>query len=172
MIKMGGKSAMAKAALAFVFALQAIAAQGAEENGSPADERGQFWVTTGFYSYHFERAPNYNEQNTGLGFEYHFNKTAAVAIGHYDNSVRRSSTYLHFIYTPLELGPINFGGAVGLLNGYPLLRNGRFAPVVLPVARTSFKLFNHDVGVNFAYIPTISNRVDGAVAVQFRLRLL
>jgi hypothetical protein len=172
MIKMYGKSAMSKAALAFVWALLAVSAHGAEENASLEKEKGQFWLTTGFHSYHFERAPNYNEQNTGLGFEYHFNKTAAVAIGHYDNSVRRSSTYLHFVYTPLGFGPVNFGGAIGLLNGYPMLRNGRFAPVVLPVVRTSFKLFNHDVGVNFAYIPTISNRVDGAVAVQFRLRLI
>jgi hypothetical protein len=75
------------------------------------------------------------------------------------------------VYTPLALGPVRAGGAVGLLDGYPALRGGRFSAVVLPVASSTFKLFNQDVGINLTYIPTISRHVDGSLAIQFKLRI-
>lgn len=166
-----GKSALIKAALTCVITAQAALAHSAEPAVSSSPANGRLWLTTGFFSHHFNRQKNYNEQNTGLGIEYSFTQSTALAIGHYNNSVHKSSTYLHFIYTPLELGPLQLGGAVGLLDGYPEMRGGRFSPVVLPVGTSTFKLFNHDVGINLTYIPTISRYVDGAVAIQFKLRI-
>jgi hypothetical protein len=166
-----GKGAFIKAALACVITAQAAPAHCEEPSASSSSANGRLWLTTGFFSHHFDREKNYNEQNTGLGIEYSLSRSSALAIGHYDNSVRKPSTYLHFVYTPLELGPFRVGGAVGLLDGYPALRGGRFAPVALPVATSTFKLFNHDVGINLTYIPTISHQVDGAVAIQFKLRI-
>lgn len=172
MNRMYGKSALLKMVLAFFVMSQAAIAHAQQAgNTASSDSGGQLWLTSGFFSHHFNREPHYNERNTGLGIEYFFNESTAVAIGHYRNSVRRSSTYLHFVYTPLEIGSFRLGGAVGVLDGYPELRNGRYSPAVLPVGTSTFKLFNHDVGVNLTYIPTISHRVDGALAIQFKIRI-
>jgi hypothetical protein len=165
------KGALIKAALVCVIASQSALARGEEPVAPVSSEEGQIWLTSGFFSHHMNRKKDFNETNTGLGVEYTLSRSTAVAIGHYENSVYKPSTYLHFVYTPLELGPLQLGGAVGLLNGYPALREGRFAPVVLPIGRVNFKVFNQDVGVNFTYIPTIGSRIDGAVAIQFRLRV-
>lgn len=162
------KSALASTALTCVIA---SAPAHSEQAAASSPAAGQIWLASGFFSYHLNRKKDYNERNTGLAVEYTLNRLTWFTIGHYENSIRRPSTYLHAVYTPFELGPIRLGGAVGLLNGYPALRGGRFAPVALPVATSTFKLFNHDVGINLAYIPTISNRVQGAVAVQFKLRV-
>ncbi|MEN3364185.1 MAG: hypothetical protein V7606_1459 [Burkholderiales bacterium] len=60
---------------------------------------------------------------------------------------------------------------MGLLDGYRELRDGRFASVVILVGAVNFKVFNRDFGFNLTYIPTISRHVEGAVAIQFKLRL-
>jgi hypothetical protein len=171
MNRMIGKRAFVKAALACVITTQAALAHCEEPVASPSWANGRLWVTTGFFSHHFSRDENFNERNTGLGIEYALSESSAIAIGHYDNSVRRASTYLHYVYTPLELGPFRIGGAAGLLDGYPQLRGGRFSPVVLPVATSTFKLFNYDAGINMTYIPTIAGHIKGAVAIQFKLRI-
>jgi hypothetical protein len=42
---------------------------------------------------------------------------------------------------------------------------------VMPVASTSFKVLSQDAGVNLVYIPTIARRVDGALALQLKIRV-
>lgn len=135
------------------------------------DQASQLWLTTGFRSYHFERDANYNENNTGLGFEWRFNDEQAVAIGIYDNSVRRNSRYLHYVWTPVKLGPIRLGGAAGIIDGYPDMNDSEFAFSLIPVASLHFKVFSYDAGLNLVYIPTITERVDGSVALQLKIRL-
>jgi hypothetical protein len=166
-----GKKLLIKAIFGCTIIAQGSLACAEKDVPSSTEEKGQVWLTSGFLSHHFNRKPGYNENNTGIGIEYDFDKSRAIALGHYRNSVRRSSTYLHFIYTPLELGPFRAGGAVGLLDGYPLLRKGRYTPVLVPAVMSDFKLFGHGVGVNFMYIPTVTNRIDGAIALQFKLHV-
>ncbi|HEV7620071.1 MAG TPA: hypothetical protein VGO51_18410 [Burkholderiaceae bacterium] len=137
----------------------------------PAQQGPQLWLTTGFVSHHFKRDAGYNERNTGLGAEMQFNDDTAIAAGIYRNSVRNSSHYLQYVWTPLSLGPLHIGASVGAIDGYPELRNGKIALSLMPVASMNFKVFNHDAGLNFVYIPTIASRVSGALALQLKFRL-
>ena len=59
------------------------------------------------------------------------------------------------------------GITVGAFDGYPRYHNGGWFPAALPVLAMEYK----QVGVNFFVVPTISNRLDGAVAVQVMLRV-
>lgn len=135
------------------------------------EQASQLWVTTGFRSYHFKRSPNYNENNTGIGFEWHFDEERAIMLGTYRNSVRESTHYLHYVWTPLKIGPIRVGGAAGLIDGYPDLNDGKVSFSLIPAATWHFKLLSHDVGLNLVYIPTIARQVDGSLALQFKIRL-
>jgi hypothetical protein len=137
----------------------------------PVQQGPQLWLTTGFVSHHFKRDAGYNERNTGLGAEMQFNDDTAIAAGIYRNSVRNSSHYLQYVWTPLSLGPLHIGASVGAIDGYPELRNGKIALSLMPVASMNFKVFNHDAGLNFVYIPTIASRVSGALALQLKFRL-
>ena len=141
----------------------------ADESQPPSDKNSKLWITTGFFSYHPNREAHYNERNTGIGMEYRFDEDQALALGHYKNSIRRESTYLQYVYTPLKIGNIGLGGAVGIVDGYPRLRHGKFSPVLMPVANMTFKVFGYDAGINAVYIPSIIPNVDGAFAIQFKV---
>jgi hypothetical protein len=143
----------------------------AEESAEWGLSSSKYWISTGFLSYHTNRKAGYNEKNTGVGFEYQLNEESGLALGHYRNSVRRQTTYVQYVYTPFRIGNVRIGGAVGLVNGYPLLRDGKFAPALLPVVSTTFKVFDRNVGFNTVYIPSIVPNVDGALAFQFKFAL-
>jgi len=150
----------------------------AEEAGAAPDTKSmgqqnspQIWLTSGFLSHHFKRDAGYNERNYGLGAELQFDQTNAMAAGVYRNSVRQTTHYLHFVWTPLELGPLRLGAAAGIIDGYPQLNNGGTSFAVMPVASTSFKVLAQDAGLNFVYIPTVARRVDGALALQLKIRV-
>lgn len=166
------KSAFLTALLLCSFSVRAedAAAAADKKTGSPGDSP-QIWLTTGFLSHHFNRNAGYNERNHGLGAELHFDDTNALSAGVYRNSVRQTTHYLHFVWTPLELGPLRVGAAVGVIDGYPQLNNGNTAFAVMPVASTTFKVLSQEAGVNLVYIPTIARRVDGALALQLKIRI-
>lgn len=138
----------------------------AENDGS-----SQIWLTTGFRSYHFKRDAGYNENNAGIGLEWRFNPKQAVVVGGYDNSVRRNSRYLHYVWTPINLDPIRLGAAAGIIDGYPDMNKGKLAFSLIPVASLHFKIFSHEAGLNLVYIPTVTQRVDGSLALQLKIRL-
>lgn len=140
----------------------------ASENPAPPEISSKIWVTSGFLSYHPNRKANYNERNTGIGLEYHLNDESALTIGHYRNSVRKDTTYLEYVYTPLKIGNVRLGGAAGVLDGYPYLNHGKYAPVLMPVATVTFRIFDRNVGINAVYIPSLIPRVDSSVAIQFK----
>jgi hypothetical protein len=138
---------------------------------APTQQGPQIWLTSGFLSYHFKRDAGYNEQNTGLGAELYFDDSNVIAAGIYRNSVRRTSHYLQYAWTPLSVGRIRLGAAIGLIDGYPKLRGGKVALSIMPIASYHFKAFDHDAGLNLVYIPTVAPRVDGALALQLKIRL-
>jgi hypothetical protein len=143
----------------------------AERKNESLEQAPQIWLTSGFFSHHFKRDAGYNERNYGLGAELRFDEVNTIAAGVYRNSVRQTTHYLHFVWTPFELGPVRMGAAVGIIDGYPQLNNGSSAFAVMPVASTEFKILSYDAGINFVYIPTVARRVDGALALQFKLRI-
>lgn len=133
---------------------------------------GTLWVTSGFVSKH-SRGSDYNENNRGVGFEYTFDASWHLAAGVYDNSLRRTSRYAQAVWSPDATlwrrgdWKARLGAAVGLVDGYPDMRDGRFFPTLLPVASLEW----NRVGVNLTYIPSIAGNVSGAVALQLKLQL-
>jgi hypothetical protein len=129
-------------------------------------------IATGFWSYHTSNRSEYNQTNTGVGLEYELDPNWTLAAGHYKNSVERDSTYAQALWTPdvaqAQFGAVRLsaGVAVGLVNGYPELRDGEVAPTLLPVATLMVGPF----GVNLTYIPSVAGRADGAFALQFKYR--
>lgn len=168
------KAAFGAAFLAGMMLVGGAAASETERKTTPTTENdtgSQLWLTTGFRSYHFKRSAGYNENNTGLGFEWRFNSEQAIVGGFYDNSVRRDSHYLHYVWTPIRLASIRLGGAAGIIDGYPEMNGGKIAFSLIPVASLYFKIFSHDAGLNLVYIPTVTQRVDGSLALQLKIRL-
>lgn len=168
------KAAFNAAFLASMMLAGSVAASEPQSTAAPKvenDTGSQLWLTTGFRSYHFKRSAGYNENNAGLGFEWRFSPEQAIVGGFYDNSVRRDSHYLHYVWTPIHLDPIRIGAAAGIIDGYPEMNRGKFAFSLIPVASLHFKIFSHDAGLNLVYIPTVTQRVDGSLALQLKIRL-
>ncbi len=128
--------------------------------------QGEVWINVGGFSRHFHRGSGYNENNLGLGAEYRTSAEVSFMVGAYDNSVRKTTSYLAVNWQPWSLGPINFGGTVGVMNGYPSLAKGGVFFAALPMATWEGKRY----GVNVGLVPSIG-KVDGAVIVQFKLRV-
>jgi len=124
------------------------------------------WINVGGFSRHFDRDKNYNESNFGLGLEYRTSDELSFMAGSYKNSNNRNTTYAAANWQPLALGPFKIGAAVGLMNGYPAMNRGGNFFAALPMATYEGKRF----GVNVGLIPSVKN-VDGAVIVQFKLRI-
>lgn len=129
-----------------------------------ADER-QLWVNVGGFSSHFNSSKNYNENNAGIGVEYHFSSQTAIMAGSYYNSIRNTTTYAAVNWQPYLLGDWKLGVAAGLMDGYPgIVRGGTFF-AALPLMTYEGK----KLGVNLGIIPNMGN-VNGAVVVQFKIR--
>ena len=71
---------------------------------------------------------------------------------------------LHWKYSAVD---ISAGIVVGAFDGYPNYRNGAWFVAPLPMLSIEGKTF----GVNLALIPTYANRMDGALAIQVKLRV-
>ena len=59
------------------------------------------------------------------------------------------------------------GIAIGGFDGYPRYRNGGWFPAALPMLAVE----GERAGVNLYFVPTIANRLNGALAIQFKLRV-
>ncbi|MHB1668999.1 MAG: hypothetical protein ACYCSR_12220 [Thiomonas sp.] len=76
-------------------------------------------------SYHLRQwaRDSLNQDNPGLGLEYHCTRNSGFAAGFYKNSYSRTSVYATAIYTPLHIAlPAGFslsaGGLAGAISGY------------------------------------------------------
>uniref|UniRef100_E6PSH1 Uncharacterized protein n=1 Tax=mine drainage metagenome TaxID=410659 RepID=E6PSH1_9ZZZZ len=78
--------------------------------------------TTSYHTRQWAR-DSLNQDNPGLGVEYHCARNAGLAVGFYKNSYSRTSVYALATYTPLHIAlPAGFsvaaGGAFGAISGY------------------------------------------------------
>lgn len=131
-----------------------------------ASSRHEVWINVGGFSRHFSRNNGYNENNLGLGAEYRTSTELSYMAGAYYNSVRKTTSYVAMNWQPWSLGPIKLGGTLGVMNGYPSLAKGGTFFAALPMATWEGKRY----GVNVGIIPSMG-KVDGAVIVQFKLRV-
>jgi len=156
-------SSYASFALAGALICSAPAAFAATEE---AGQDPEIWVNVGGFSRHFARDKGYNESNLGIGIEYRTSPEVSFMAGSYYNSVRKTTYYAAVNWQPLSIGPWKLGASAGVMNGYPAMAHGGTFFAALPMATYEGKRF----GINLGLIPSIG-KVDGAVVVQFKLRV-
>lgn len=127
----------------------------------------QFWLDSGFATWHFNQNQNLNGGNRGLGLEYRFSSTMAAAAGRFVNSDRAYSDYAGVIWQPYAIGPVAVGAAIAAFNGYPKMRNGGWFPAAIPTLSWA----GRRVGLNVGIIPSYKDRLYGGISVQLKLKL-
>ena len=131
------------------------------------EARKALWLNPGFVSYHIDKDKNLNNGNWGAGAEYRFNTVASVTLGRFYNSNREYPNYAGVYYQPIAIGPIKLGVVVGGFNGYPQTNNGGWFAAALPAATWE----GDWVGANVFFIPTIAEKVNGAISLQLKFKV-
>lgn len=140
-------------------------------SASAALAETQIWLNPGIYSLHFDRDKELRDDNIGFGVEVIGAPEHAFAAGTFINSNRERSRYGAYAWRPLqwEAGTADiFAGLVlGAFDGYPNHRDGGWFLAPLPL----LAIEGRRLGVNLSLIPTIRNRLDGALSIQLKLRV-
>lgn len=129
--------------------------------------RSQLWLNAGMYSYHYDKSQNFNNNNLGFGAEYRFSTVASVAVGGFKNSDRTHSNYVGVYWQPIAVGVVRLGIVAGGFNGYQSTNNGGWFPALLPAATIE----GDWLGANLFFIPTVGDRVHGAISLQIKLKV-
>jgi len=91
--------------------------------------------------------------------------------GNYINSNGERTHYGGYEWRPLHWQvaglDVAAGIAIGAFDGYPNYRDGGWFVAALPVLAIEGRY----LGVNMSIIPTIQDRLDGALSIQFKLRV-
>jgi hypothetical protein len=130
------------------------------------ESRSQLWINAGMLSHHFQQDKNFNNGNWGAGLEYRFNTVASVTAGRFYNSDRTYSNYLGAYYQPIAVGSVKIGAVIGGFNGYPQTNHSGWFAAILPALTWEGDL----VGANLFIIPTVGDRVHGAISLQIKLK--
>jgi hypothetical protein len=136
-----------------------------------AQAETQFWVNPGVYSVHFDRGKDLRDDNIGVGVESVLAPRHSVGAGTFINSNRERSRYVAYAWRPWQwnVGSVHVlaGVIVGAFDGYPRYRDGGWFVAPLPLVAVE----GRRLGVNLSLIPTIRDRLDGAIAIQVKLRV-
>jgi len=132
------------------------------------EARNELWLNAGMYSYHYDKSQSLNNNNIGLGAEYRFSSVASVTVGGFKNSDSTHSNYAGIYWQPISIGPINLGLVGGGFNGYSSTNNGGWFPAIFPAATVEWER----IGANIFFIPTVGDRVHGAISIQLKLKVL
>jgi hypothetical protein len=130
--------------------------------------RNELWLNAGMYSYHYDKSQNFNNNNIGIGAEYRFSTVASLTVGGFKNSDSSHSNYAGIYWQPIAVGPVNIGIVGGGFNGYSSTNNGGWFPAIFPAATIEGKW----VGANLFFIPTVGDRVHGAISLQLKLKII
>jgi hypothetical protein len=141
-------------------------------SGSAASEsKTEVWLGPGFFSYHFDRDVDLREDNWGIGAEVKLEPAHVLMAGKFINSENEHSRYLGYQWRPLHWQlrstEIRAGVAIAALDGYPRVRDGGWYVAPLPI----LSMEGRRLGLNLSAVPTIEDRLYGAVIVQFKLRV-
>ena len=155
----------------WVLFFAALVPVGAHADAGPEEFSPRVWLSPGIYSQHFDSSKHLRNDNPGLSVEVALARDHALIGGSYINSNRARTHYGAYQWRPLhwQLAGLDVGAglALGAFDGYPHYRNGGWFVAPLPVLAVEGRRF----GVNLSVIPTIRNRLDGALAVQVKLRI-
>lgn len=144
--------------LAFAFAAAAAA--------SPA-ALADVWINPGFYSHHFDKSKDLNDNNRGLGVEASINSTYSLTAGVFENSNRATSRYVGAYVMPFKMGAFKAGAAVGAFDGYPNMRDGGWFAAAIPTVAIE----GQRVGLNISYTPKIGDKVNSALSFQIKFNI-
>jgi hypothetical protein len=135
------------------------------------DEYPKVWLNPGFFSYHFDRDKDLREDNWGFGAEVELRTDHVLMAGTFINSEEARSRYIGYQWRPLHWKPkaldVYLGATVAAIDGYPRVGEGDWFLAALPLLAVQ----GRRLGVNFTIIPTIENRLEGAIALQLKLRV-
>jgi hypothetical protein len=105
-----------------------------------------------------------------VGAEVVFTPDHTVMAGNFINSGGERSNYASYQWRPLHWRPsdidVSAGIGLGVLDGYPYHNGGWFA-ALFPLLAVEGKR----IGANFSIVPTIQDKVNGAVVLQIKLRV-
>ena len=152
-----------------LFAISMIAnAQAADQ---AAESAYQVWLNPGIYSQHFDSSKGLRNSNLGFGAEVKIAEDHRLMAGTFINSNSHRSRYGAYQWLPLRWQwkgvQIGAGVVAGAFDGYPNYRNGGWFVAPVPVVSIEGTTF----GVNLTLIPTVANRFDGALALQFKVKV-
>jgi hypothetical protein len=140
-------------------------------NAADKEFSPQVWINPGIYSRHFDRSTDFRENNIGLGAEALLSPDHALMAGSFINSQRARTHYGAYQWRPLHWQPggidVSAGIILGAFDGYPRYRDGAWFIAPMPVLAIEGKR----VGANLSVIPKIKDGMDGAIAVQIKLRV-
>ena len=136
-----------------------------------SEPKPEVWLSPGFFSYHFDRNLDLREDNWGVGAEVKLEPAHVLMAGKFINSENEHSHYLGYQWRPLhwQLGgtEIRVGMAIAALDGYPRVHDGGWFVAPLPILSVE----GRRLGLNLSAVPTIEDRLHGAVILQFKLRV-
>lgn len=139
-------------------------------DASPEDFALQVWINPGIYSIHFDRSKHLRDDNIGLGAEVLLASDHGLMAGTFINSNRERSRYGAYLWRPLhwQLAGLNVsaGIAAGAFDGYPNYRHGGWFAAAMPLLSVEGTRFGANIGI----VPTIAQRLDGAIAIQVKIR--
>ena len=165
------ESMFVRATESFLRILLALGAAVSSARAADAEFAPQLWLNPGIYSYHFDRSQNFREDNVGIGAELLISPDHGLMAGTYVNSDRVTTRYGVYEWRPLHWqvagADLSLALLMGAFDGYPRYRNGGWFLAAMPVLAIEGKRF----GVNLGIVPTIKDRLEGAVAVQVKLRV-
>ena len=121
------------------------------------------WINPGFYSHHFDKSKDLNNNNHGFGVEATISKTYSLTAGVFENSDRQTSHYIGAYVMPFQVGALKVGAAVGAFDGYPKMRDGGWFPAIAIEGRR--------VGLNISYTPKIGDKVNSALSFQVKFNI-
>lgn len=94
-----------------------------------------------------------------------------ASAGTFMNSNDERSRYVAYSWRPLHRRPggldVRLGIIAAALDGYPNYRDGGWFLAPLPLLAVEGKW----LGANLSVVPTIPDRLEGAIAVQLKLRV-
>jgi hypothetical protein len=125
------------------------------------------WINPGFYSHHFDKSKDLNDNNRGFGVEATISKTYSLTAGVFENSDRQTSHYIGAYVMPYQVGALKAGAAVGAFDGYPNMRDGGWFPAVVP----AIAIEGRRIGLNISYIPKIGDKVNSALSFQVKFNI-
>ncbi len=125
------------------------------------------WINPGFYSHHFDKSKDLNDNNRGFGVEATISKTYSLTAGVFENSDRQTSHYIGAYVMPYQVGALKAGAAVGAFDGYPNMRDGGWFLAVVP----TIAIEGRRIGLNISYIPKIGDKVNSALSFQVKFNI-